>query len=134
MNQNGKPPSGPVSTSATALLPLQFGKKTTKPGKPGKKPTNIKDAFQAFNAANPHVYTALCKLAREWKRARPGKPVGMKALWERLRWEMNTTVVVSPGSEFSLNNNFTSLYARLLMEKEPDLVGLFETRELAADR
>jgi hypothetical protein len=36
------------------------------------------------------------------------------------------------GEEFKLNNNYTSRYARLLMEREAGLSGLFATRELRA--
>jgi hypothetical protein len=33
---------------------------------------------------------------------------------------------------FKLNDHFTSRYARLLMQREPDLYGLFETRAVRA--
>lgn len=33
-------------------------------------------------------------------------------------------------AEFTINNSFRSRYARLIMANEPDLVGLFETRQL----
>jgi len=45
-----------------------------------------------------------------------------------LRWEraMKTT----DQTEWKLNNNYTSRYARLIMEQEPDLEGFFVTRGL----
>lgn len=81
--------------------------------------------FDAFHAANPHVYSNLRRLALD--AARRGRKMGIKALYEVLRWQysMNTTDDVS---EFKLNNNYTSFYARLLMDQEPELAGYFETR------
>lgn len=90
----------------------------------------IEAAFRAFHAANPHVYTTLVRLAREAKaagRARIGIGIGM--LWEVMRWHL---YLETKGDEYQLNNNFRSRYARLLMEREAELAGLFETRVLRA--
>jgi hypothetical protein len=86
----------------------------------------IAERFAAFDRANPMVYTLLAREARALIAAGHTK-IGIGMLWERLRWlyAMDTT-----GDEFRLNNNFRSHYARLLMEREPDLAGVFETREL----
>jgi hypothetical protein len=32
--------------------------------------------------------------------------------------------------DFKLNNNYSSRYARILMDEEPELAGFFQTREL----
>jgi hypothetical protein len=87
----------------------------------------IEDAFWRFHRENPHVYRRLVDLARQWKHSTGGRRLGMKMLWERLRWEehMRTTDEV-----VQLNNSYTALYARLLMAREPELRGLFETRRL----
>jgi hypothetical protein len=37
------------------------------------------------------------------------------------------------GDEFKLNNDYRAPYARLIMRREPDLDGLFETRRSIAD-
>ena len=66
--------------------------------------------------------------AREARRA--GKTrVGIKALWERMRWDF---FVTNRNDDFKLNNDFTSRYARLIAQNEPDLVGMFEVRRLRA--
>lgn len=81
--------------------------------------------FADFHAKNPQVYRALLRLARQ-AAARGVTRLGAKALWERLRWE----VAVETTESFpTLNNNYTSRYARLLA-REPGLEGLFEVREL----
>lgn len=89
------------------------------------KPT-IEELFLAFHSANPNVYAALCRLARQAV-AKGRKRVGMKMLFEVVRWEVFLT---TQKDEFKLNNNYTARYARLIMEQEPDLAGVFETREL----
>lgn len=81
--------------------------------------------FLAFHEAHPQVYAALVRLTREAVAAGRTK-VGAKALWERLRWEFSLHTGETP----NLNNSFTSRYARLIAEREPDLAGVFEFREL----
>lgn len=85
------------------------------------------ERFAAFHAANPSVYRALVALAREAHRK--DRRVGMRLLWERLRWEY--TMNVSDG-EYALNNIYAPFFSRLIMSREPDLDGYFETRERRA--
>lgn len=85
----------------------------------------IRESFDAFHAQNPHVYEALRRRALRAKRR--GYRPGMKCLFELLRWSHGMT---TQGDEFLLNNNFTSHYARMLMEREPELDGFFELRKL----
>lgn len=55
--------------------------------------------------------------------------MGMKAIYERVRWEFGIRTDSQP---YKLNNDFCSLYARALMENEPALAGFFETRRRRA--
>ena len=87
---------------------------------------SLEEKWWAFHVANPHVYATLVMLARQAVAAGQRR-LGMKALWERMRWELMITVSTS---QPKLNNNWTSRYARLIQEREPDLAGLFETRRL----
>jgi hypothetical protein len=48
-------------------------------------------------------------------------------MWEGLRFMRALTTTAD---DFKLNNDFTSRYARLLMQSEPELDGFFEVREL----
>lgn len=79
--------------------------------------------FEAFHALNPRVYDALRGMALGMKR-RGMRRYSIKALWEVLRFQ----AIATYGDAFKLNNSFTSAYARLLMEREPELEGFFETR------
>ena len=87
--------------------------------------------FERFHAENPHVYKRLKRLAFLLK-VRGVERYGMKALWEVLRYEQAIATTAAAGS-YRLNNNFTALYARLLMDEEPDLEGFFELRERRSD-
>jgi hypothetical protein len=94
-------------------------------------PRSIQRRFEAFHDAHPQVYAGLVILARQGDRAGRTK-IGMKMLFEVLRWEWVIAGLPDDAEEWKLNNNYTSRYARLIMEQEPDLVGIFETRELLA--
>ena len=90
----------------------------------------IHDNFEQFHKDNPKVYPNLCKMARELK-AIGHKKCAMKMLWEVLRWQgmLNTT---DANSHYRLNNNYTSRYARMIMDFNPDLAGFFNVREWGA--
>jgi hypothetical protein len=91
---------------------------------------SIEEAFLAFHKANPWVYAALVRLARELTN-RGRTRIGIGMLFEVLRWQwyLRTT---DANSDFKLNNNYRSRYARLIMASESDLDGAFDTRELKA--
>lgn len=91
-------------------------------------PTVSEAAFLAHCEANPHIYETLRRFALEAKRAGRSR-IGIAAIFERVRWY---TQVETRDDTFKLNNNWRSYYARLLMEREPELAGLFETRKLRA--
>lgn len=88
--------------------------------------SKIERAFWEFHAAHPEVYEELRQLALDAKR-RGRDRLGMKMLFEVVRWNR---LLRTGDRGFKLNNNFTAYYARLLMEREPELRGMFETRKL----
>lgn len=90
---------------------------------------SIQSRFEAFHAANPAVYAELVAMCRK-ARAAGYRTVGIKMLWEVLRW--NRLFTTKSDDEFKLNNYFTSRYARLITQREPDLADIFELRELQA--
>ncbi len=86
----------------------------------------LEAAFWLFHHENPHVYAVLVKLAREWIAARGKHKLGMVMLFQRARWEIEMTTKDEFG--FKLNNNHVPFYARLIMDQEPDLAGVFNLR------
>ncbi|MGP9017609.1 hypothetical protein ACT1U9_04260 [Streptomyces sp. BR1] len=85
----------------------------------GARPT-ITDQFLAFDAAHPYVYRALEKLTAE-RLAAGATRIGLKELFEALRWRL-------PAGLRGLNNNYTALYARKLIEDHPHWATAFELR------
>lgn len=86
--------------------------------------------FERFHADNPKVYETLVSLARTWVRNTGRRKIGIKALFERARWEIALSTV---GEDFKMNNNYAPYYSRLIMRQEEDLADLFELRRSAAD-
>ncbi|GLF98042.1 hypothetical protein [Streptomyces yaizuensis] len=80
----------------------------------------ITEQFVAFDQENPWVYSTLERLVSE-RLATGASRIGVKALFEALRWQL-------PHGISGLNNNFTSLYARKLIEHHPGWASVFELR------
>ena len=84
------------------------------------------------------LYELANQYARVWRRT--FIPVSMKLLYEIERHRIKTVtaraqslgVRLTKSYGFTLNNSFTSLIARHIMDRRRDLDGLFETRELRA--
>lgn len=92
---------------------------------------HIQERFLQFHRDNPHIYASLVKLAREARKT-GRKRYAIELLFGRLRWQME--VEIRSDEPFKLNDHYTSRYARLMMELEPDLVDMFEIRVLARSR
>ncbi len=90
----------------------------------------LSERFLVFHYKNPKVYDALVRLARRAV-ARGKDRIGIGMLWEVMRWEMWLDVDVA-SEDFKLNNNYRSMYARMIMKTEPDLADVFETRKLSS--
>jgi len=86
---------------------------------------SIQERFEAFHEAHPEIYSLLVYLSRDVAK-RGYSRYSMKAVFERARWHQ---IIEKGNREFTLNNDFTATYARLIMSQEPDLEGFFETRE-----
>ena len=85
----------------------------------------IRAKFEEFHDRNPHVYEALVSLAYQAK-SRGRDRIGIKQLFEVLRWDYMLRTEADDG--FKLNNNYAPHYARLIMDEEPALKDIFETR------
>ena len=84
------------------------------------------DRFERFHRGNPHVYALLVDLTREWKIATDGQKIGLRCVWEQLRWQL---AITTTGVDYKLNDHYPPYYARLIAHQEPDLRGLFELRK-----
>jgi hypothetical protein len=93
--------------------------------------TTIRGKFENYDAEHPEVYRQLVRLSYEWKAAGRSK-LGIKTLIERLRWEWHVAGL-QDSDGYKINNNFAPHYARKIMANNPQLEGLFETRQLTAE-
>jgi hypothetical protein len=91
---------------------------------------SIQERFLVFHKNNEWVYRALERLVEQYA-ATGRKRMGIRMLWERLRWEYNT-LTKDPSSEFKLSDHYHSRYVRLLIQNHPEWAGLFELRKLKA--
>lgn len=82
--------------------------------------------FWAWLRENEHVYERMRRLAFEAQAS--GAKVGIRLLWERLRWDL-TLEARHAADEPKLNNLWTPFLARLLMRREKQLAGYFDTRD-----
>jgi hypothetical protein len=98
---------------------------------------SIQEAFDAYHAANPHVYVYFKKLAL--KAIKLGKKkVSFKLIMNVIRWEIylkthDPTEVRLPDTQqktFKINDAYGSRYARLFVRDYPSLKDYIELREL----
>lgn len=94
---------------------------------PAPTPATIDASFARFHVEHPDVYDRLCAMTRELVAAGHSR-VGIGMLFEVLRWEHARSGPADAVSPFKLNNNYRSRYARLIMDREQDLAGVYETR------
>ena len=87
--------------------------------------------FELFHASNPHVYSALVALARKFRAKNRSAQTGIAMLYEVLRWEYYLNIDTE--DDFKLCNNYKAFYARLIMQNEPDLQGIFNLKRSVAD-
>ena len=85
----------------------------------------IETQFIDFHAKNPHVYKELVALAY-LAQSRGRNRFSINMLFEVVRWNR---LIATTDDRFKLNNNYRAYYARLIMQQEPTLNGLFELRE-----
>jgi hypothetical protein len=100
---------------------------------PEEKGTSIYSRFKKFHANNPHVYENLVRMAREFRRkgSNHNRKLGIGMLYEVLRW--NYYLSTEGEEEFKLSNDFRAVYARKIMENEPDLSDAFNTKQSVVD-
>lgn len=92
---------------------------------PDDKPS-IDDRFLAFHRANPGVYE-LFKQYAEKAMAAGFKRFSADMICHRIRWYHH---IERGEGGFSMNDHFTSRYARLLVSADARFAGFFELRRL----
>lgn len=92
---------------------------------------SIDTRFQRFHERHPEVYDGIVKLCRQWL-VRGRDRWAVEAAFAVLRWQRRIAGLPDDAATYKLNDHYTSRYARLIMDREPDLDGIFELRRLRA--
>lgn len=87
----------------------------------------LRQRFEEFHRDNPEVFAQLVKLSLDLKK-RGRARYGIGGLFEVVRWHRAMSTRAYDG--FKLNNNHRAYYARMIMEKLPELDGFFELRRV----
>lgn len=93
------------------------------------KAAALRDAFEEFDAQYPEVAEMLAEVTRNYLRETGTTRCGFPLAWELVRNRIDTGT-----KPFRLNNNLRSWFARAVMERYPDLAGVFEVRTSYADK
>lgn len=93
--------------------------------------TKMQRDFNRFHELNPGVYDELVKIAREAK-AEGARKLGLRMCWETMRFRTKRYLEPEDGRQniYRLNDHYCPYYARLIMDREPDLNGVFNVRRL----
>lgn len=86
----------------------------------------LDEQFEEYHRQNPHVLDTLIRMTDQVV-AKGHTCIGMSLLVNVLRWE---SMISTTGDDYKLNNNFNSRYVRLIEQVRPDLIGVFNKREL----
>ena len=87
---------------------------------------NITERFVKFDRKYPDIYWLFKRFSFEAMKAGL-KNYGAKAIFERIRWHKRVEL---NGSDFKINNNYTSRYVRKLIFECPEFSEFFITRKL----
>ena len=88
----------------------------------------LETEFWTYHAKHPKVYRELVRFARQVREKRgPDAVVGIAFLYERARWSIWFESQRDEPTP-KMSNNHRAYYARLLMERNPDLEGIFRLK------
>lgn len=85
----------------------------------------LAERFEDFHRTHGEVYTLFERFARELK-ARGRDRYSADAILHRIRWHYATSGPDASG--FKINDHYSAMYARKLMDDFPEFAGFFETR------
>jgi hypothetical protein len=91
--------------------------------------SKLERAFWEFHRANPQVYQELERRALALHARYPRRRFGIALLYEAMRYD---GLMQTSNDQWKLNQNWRSRFARLLVEKRPELAGWITMRELKA--
>jgi hypothetical protein len=92
-----------------------------------ERPLTPEERFVKFHNENRHVYVALRQVALDLV-DRGLERFSINMCFEVVRWQQ--FIRTHDNTAYAMNNTYRSRYSRMLMENEPRLANVFETRTL----
>ena len=89
------------------------------------------EKYRAWTCEHPEIVALFLSFARE--RMHMGRRFGIKAIVERVRWELPIKFPEKQ-EDFRLNNSWTAYLSRDLLALEPQLKDYIETRRVEGER
>jgi hypothetical protein len=93
--------------------------------------TQMRELCEKFHHDHPLVWTLFVRFTNEMI-SRGRKNYGVSAIFERIRWEIDS-VGGNGATAFKLNNNFRAFYARRFHKAYPVHDGFFRTRKQTSE-
>lgn len=93
---------------------------------------SIAGRFSVWLEANGHVAELFRQFAEE-VRAKGYRRYSADAIVQRIRWHLNVEVERTDGTEFLINDHYSSRLARWLVADDESFDGFFEFRKLTTE-
>lgn len=106
---------------------LRFARK-----KRAQTPQQLCARFYAYQKANPRVADWFLTAARSLQREQHRSRYAISALTEQIRWNIKMGIIKTEDG-FRISNDLRALYARLVLVRDPSLIGLFTLKPSIAD-
>jgi acetolactate synthase regulatory subunit len=89
---------------------------------------NNQEKFDIFHDTNPGVYVRLVRITRAI--SSKGFRCSINGAFEVLRYQINIDINDPNQKQFRILDTYKARYARMIMDKEPDLAGVFRTKKI----
>ena len=96
-----------------------------------RKARSLCARFYRYHKRNPRVADWFLKAARALQQEEHRSRYGIGALTERIRWDIKMGVIQTEG--FKIANELRACYARLVLMRDPSLIGLFDLKPSNVD-
>lgn len=93
-------------------------------------PTDVERKFEAFDDANPQVWSLFCEFAFDLI-DKGARHYSARDIFPLIRWR--TFAQTNDGQGFKINNNYSPFYARKFARSWPEHKDFFEFRRSEAD-
>jgi len=121
----------PAAALAGGLVALFVSGEMRFVSKKRRRLPSICNKFYRYHKENPRVAEWFLKAARSLKAEQQRSRYAIKALAERIRWNVQMGIIKTDG--FRISNDVVACYGRLVLMQDPSLCGLFTLKPSRAN-